>query len=150
MMGPHRTGDDMSDVTTLDRLDTIRSAPTLDGLYTETDRLHVTPGWVKRERPIMWKEPQSAFVPALWRYEQVKAALDAAGRLIDVSLAERGNLILRNPIPDNEFATTRTLVAAYQMILPGEKAPSHRHASHALRVILDGRGSYSTVDGEKT
>jgi gentisate 1,2-dioxygenase len=32
---------------------------------------------------------------------------------------------------------------------PGEKAPSHRHSSHALRVIIDGKGSFSTVDGEK-
>jgi gentisate 1,2-dioxygenase len=46
--------------------------------------------------------------------------------------------------------TTRTLVAAYQMILPGEKAPSHRHTAHALRVIIDAHGAYSTVDGEKT
>jgi gentisate 1,2-dioxygenase len=36
------------------------------------------------------------------------------------------------------------------MILPGEHAPSHRHSSHALRVIIDGKGSYSIVDGEKT
>jgi len=47
------------------------------------------------------------------------------------------------------FETTRTLVCAYQMILPGEKAPSHRHSSHALRVIIDGKGSFSTVNGEK-
>ena len=36
------------------------------------------------------------------------------------------------------------------MILPGEHAPSHRHSSHALRVIIDAKGSYSVVDGEKT
>jgi gentisate 1,2-dioxygenase len=75
--------------------------------------------------------------------------LDAAGRLIDVSLAERRNLVMRNPAPGANFETTRTLVCAYQMILPGEQAPSHRHASHALRVIIDGKGSFSTVNGEK-
>jgi gentisate 1,2-dioxygenase len=79
-----------------------------------------------------------------------KPVLDAAGRLIDVSLAERRNLVLCNPIPSNDFATTRTLVYAYQMILPGEVARSHRHASHALRVILDAKGSFSVVNGEKT
>jgi gentisate 1,2-dioxygenase len=36
------------------------------------------------------------------------------------------------------------------MILPGEVAPSHRHSSHALRVIIDGKGSFSIVNGEKT
>jgi gentisate 1,2-dioxygenase len=56
---------------------------------------------------------------------------------------------MRNPFPGNNFSTARTLVCAYQMILPGEVAPSHRHSSHALRVIIDGAGAYSTVNGEK-
>jgi len=75
--------------------------------------------------------------------------LDAAGPLIDLSLAERRNLILRNPAQGTRFETTRTLVCAYQMMLPGEIAPSHRHSSHALRVIIDGKGTYSIVNGQK-
>ena len=43
----------------------------------------------------------------------------------------------------------RTLICAYQSILPGEKARSHRHAPHALRVILDAKGAFSIVDGDK-
>jgi gentisate 1,2-dioxygenase len=57
---------------------------------------------------------------------------------------------MRNPTPSAVFETSRTLVCAYQMILPGEHAPSHRHSSHALRVIIDSKGSYSVVNGEKT
>ena len=93
---------------------------------------------------------RGAFPPRHWRYNECRQALDAAGRLIGTDLAERRNLILRNPVEGNNFATTRTLVNAYQMILPGEKARSHRHAPHALRVILDSRRAYSVVDGEKT
>jgi gentisate 1,2-dioxygenase len=89
-------------------------------------------------------------VPVHWGYQQVKDALASAGILIDVALAERRNLILRNPFPNNNFATVKTLVCAYQMILPGEVARSHRHSAHAMRVILDAKGSYSIVDGEKT
>jgi gentisate 1,2-dioxygenase len=33
--------------------------------------------------------------------------------------------------------------------LPGEIAPSHRHSSHALRVIIDGKDAYSIVNGQK-
>jgi gentisate 1,2-dioxygenase len=123
---------------------------TLDDLYAEAERLDVTPGWISREKPIFWKEPRTDFVPAHWQYQQVKDALTSAGSLIDVALAERRNLVLRNPFPNNNFATVKTLVCAYQMILPGETAPSHRHSAHALRVILDAKGSYSIVDGEKT
>jgi gentisate 1,2-dioxygenase len=57
---------------------------------------------------------------------------------------------MRNPAPHAVFETSRTLVCAYQTILPGEHARSHRHSSHALRVIIDAKGSYSTVNGEKT
>ena len=140
----------MSDAASLERTRPASRIPDLDALYVESERIGVTPGWIKRDKPILYREPKSAFVPAIWRYQAIRHALDAAGELIPVELAERRNLILRNPIPDNVFATSRTLVCAYQMILPGEHAPSHRHSSHALRVILDSHGSYSVVNGEKT
>jgi gentisate 1,2-dioxygenase len=122
----------------------------LEDLYREAERLDVTPGWVSREKPIFWKEPRTDFVPAHWEYQPIKDALTSAGSLVDVALAERRNLVLRNPFPGNGFATARTLVCAYQMILPGEIAPSHRHSAHALRVILEAKGSYSVVNGVKT
>ena len=123
---------------------------TLALLYEAAGAVNFTPGWIPRNKPVLWAEPRPQFLPAHWSYEDAKAGLDAAGRLIDVTLAERRNLIMRNPAPIAGFETSRTLVAAYQMILPGEHAPSHRHSSHALRVIIDGKGSYSIVDGEKT
>ena len=126
-----------------------RDLPTLSALYEAAGELNFTPGWVPRPKPILWNEPRPEFYSAHWAYEDAKAGLDVAGRLIDVSLAERRNLVLRNPAPGTNFETTRTLVCAYQMILPGEVAPSHRHSSHALRVIIDGKGSFSIVNGQK-
>lgn len=108
-----------------------------------------TPGWIPRERPIVWSGPNSHMRPAHWGYRRIKPAMQAAGRLIGTDLAERRNFVLRNPVPDNDFATTRTLVGAYQSMLPGERARSHRHSPHALRVILEARGTYSIVNGEK-
>jgi gentisate 1,2-dioxygenase len=124
--------------------------PDLAALYKEADRLDVTPGWIPREKPLLWPQPKSPFMPTLWSYAGIKRALDVAGGLIDVALAERRNLVLRNPFPGNIFATAGTFACAYQMILPGEAAPTHKHSSHALRVIIDAKGTYSTVDGEKT
>lgn len=89
----------------------------------------------------------SEFRPARWRYAEVRAMLAEAGELLDPEFAERRTLVLRNPKPDNDWATSRTLVCAYQMILPGEIAPSHRHTSNALRLIIDGEGTYSVVNG---
>jgi gentisate 1,2-dioxygenase len=122
---------------------------TLDAVYSEASNLNLTPGWLPRKKPILWPQPRPAFAPAHWDYEAARAILDAAGPLITLSLAERRNLVLRNPAPGTNFETARTLVCAYQMILPCEIAPSHRHSSHAVRVILDGEGSYSIVNGQK-
>jgi gentisate 1,2-dioxygenase len=127
----------------------LSKAPTLDELYTLLAPLSVGPGWAK-PTPSLWPTPHKTFMPAHWSYAQGKAALDAAGRLIDTKLAERRNLILANPLEGNTYATARTLIAAYQMILPGEKARSHRHTPNALRLIVDAEpGTYTVVDGEK-
>jgi gentisate 1,2-dioxygenase len=122
---------------------------TLDDLQALLGTRNMTPGWIRRETPILWPEMRSAFVPAHWRYAEAKEAQKAAGRLIGTDQAERRNFVMRNPVPGNDIATLRTLICAYQSILPGEHARTHRHASHALRVILESRGSYSVVDGDK-
>lgn len=130
-------------------LDDFRNAPDLETLTARLAARDMTPGWIPREQPILWPEPKSSYKVAHWHWDECKAAMDGAARLIDTELAERRNLVLRNPIPENDFATTRTLVNAYQTILPGETARSHRHAPHALRVILESEGAWSVVNGEK-
>jgi gentisate 1,2-dioxygenase len=118
-------------------------------LDSAVEHMNLTPGWITRDAPIIAHSKSTIFKPAHWEYAAARKALDIAGDLVDVELAERRNLILRNPIPDNGWATSRTLVCAYQMILPGEFAPSHRHSCNALRVIIDGTGSYSIVNGDR-
>jgi gentisate 1,2-dioxygenase len=127
----------------------MRAVASLDLLLEEAAGLNLTPAWIDYDDPLFRPEPQSRFIPANWHYDEIKTLLDAAGRLIDVSLATRRNFIMRNPVEGNNFATTNTLTCAYQMILPGEAAPSHRHSAHALRLIVDGRGTFSTVNGVK-
>jgi gentisate 1,2-dioxygenase len=121
-----------------------------DSLSELNDRLaplSFRAGWNKAE-PSLWAEPRTDFIPFHWRWEEARAGLDAAGRLIDTELAERRNLLMVNPHPGNHYATLRTLVCAYQMILPGERARSHRHSPHALRFVLDAPdAAYTVVDG---
>src|SRR5580700_11164764 len=121
---------------------------TLEELYGKLDAVGMGPGWNK-PTPSLWPTPRKTFVPAHWRYELARGALDAAGRLINTALAERRNLILFNPAEGNTYGTVRTLVAAYQMIMPGEWARVHRHTPNALRLVLDAEpGTYTRVDGE--
>ena len=133
----------MADGATSDRIEAIRGVHTLEALYEQAGMINVTPGWLRRDETSPAGKQQSEYVPAHWRYDVCKAALDAAGRLIDVSLADRRNLIMCNPLGGNGVMTTMTLVAAYQMILPGEKAPAHgaclARDHRRARGVLDGR-----------
>ncbi len=120
---------------------------TLEELYGKLDEVGMGPGWNK-PTPSLWPAPRKTLVPAHWQYQLARGALDAAGRLINTALAERRNLILVNPAEGNTYGTVRTLVAAYQMIMPGEWARVHRHTPNALRLILDAEpGTYTEVDG---
>jgi gentisate 1,2-dioxygenase len=122
---------------------------TLEELYGKLGQINIGPGWAKAT-PSLWPAPKKTFAPAHWKYEQARGALDAAGRLINTELAERRNLILFNPAAENGYGTVRTLVAAYQMIMPNEWARAHRHTPNALRLILDSEpGTYTEVDGVK-
>ncbi len=119
----------------------------LEELYGHLGQITMGAGWAKKT-PSLWPEPKKTFRPHRWSYAQAKGALDAAGRLINTELAERRNLILMNP--GEGYATSRTIVAAYQMIMPGEKARSHRHTPNALRLIVDAEpGAYTVVNGER-
>lgn len=129
-------------------MDTTREIATLDQLYTVFDELSMEGGWHRRT-PALWPEPRKNFLPQRWRYADIKSVLDAAGRLVDHSMADRRNVTLRNPVDGNEYATVRTLVAAYQLIKPGETADAHRHTPAALRIILDGHGTYTVVNGTR-
>jgi gentisate 1,2-dioxygenase len=44
---------------------------------------------------------------------------------------------------------SNTLVANIQIVMPGEIARAHRHSAAALRLIIEGRGGYTVVNGER-
>ena len=128
------------------REDLARSG-TLEELYGKLAQVGIAPGWNKKVASL-WPAPKKNFAPAHWTYEQARGALDAAGRLINTELAERRNLILFNPASGESYGTVRTMVSAYQMIMPGEWARAHRHTPNALRLIIDAEpGVYTDVNG---
>jgi gentisate 1,2-dioxygenase len=127
----------------------LSSAPSLEELYPLLAERAIGAGWNKPE-PAMWPQPKQNFLPFAWHYSDAAAAFEAASRLVSTEQAERRNLILVNPVEGNIYSTLRTLVVAYQSILPGETARSHRHSPNALRLVLDaGGGAYTTVNAKK-
>jgi gentisate 1,2-dioxygenase len=94
--------------------------------------------------------PRTLAVPAHWRYAEIRDHVLEAGRIISAREAERRVLVLENPALRGQSCITSTLYAGLQLILPGEVAPAHRHTQSALRLVLDGEGAYTAVDGERT
>ena len=120
----------------------LASAQTLDQLYAAMAPLAMDAGW--RRQP--GARTSGSFEPARWRYRDGRAALDVAGRLVSPELTERRNIALMNP--GGGSGSLNTLVAAYQLVLPGERPRSHRHTAAALRLVLEsGAGMYTIVDG---
>jgi gentisate 1,2-dioxygenase len=132
-----------------DAVPALAAAQSLDDLYPILAETRYTAGWHKK-RASLWPSPRTEFQPRHWRYRESKLAMDRAGEWIGTELAERRNLLMYNPVGDNDYATARTLVSAYQMIKPGEHARAHRHTPNALRLVLDAApGVYTVVDGVK-
>jgi gentisate 1,2-dioxygenase len=93
--------------------------------------------------------PRSPAVAHRWHYAALRDWLMESGTLITAREAVRRVLILENPGLPGTSAITPSLYAGLQLILPGEIAPSHRHTQTALRLIVEGTGAYTAVDGER-
>ncbi len=120
-----------------------------DPYYRNLNDMSLMPGWARRQQTL-WPEPRPKFKAMIWYYKKARAALEAAGQMVSTEQAERRNLIMLNPMEDNNYATSRNIVAAYQMIMPGERARTHRHSPSALRLILDvAPGTYTVVNGAR-
>jgi gentisate 1,2-dioxygenase len=132
---------------TIVNADKVAAIGSLEELKSTFAPLSMMAGWNK-VTPSLWPARPSDFKPYAWSWDIARAGLDVAGGLISTDLADRRNLFMVNPLEGNYYATLRTLVSAYQMILPGERARSHRHSPNALRLILDVADNvYTTVDG---
>jgi gentisate 1,2-dioxygenase len=117
--------------------------------YENIGEQNLTPLW-EVLHALVPEMPRSPCVSAGWHYRDVRPHLMNAGRLITAKEAERRVLILENPALRGQSSITQTLYAGLQLLLPGEVAPSHRHTQSALRLVLEGEGAYTAVDGERT
>jgi gentisate 1,2-dioxygenase len=117
--------------------------------YERIGAKHMTPLW-EVLHALVPTQPRPQAQAAIWRYADLREQVLEAGRLISAEEAERRVLILENPGLRGQSCITQSLYAGLQLILPGEVAPAHRHTQSALRLVLDGEGAYTAVDGERT
>jgi len=100
------------------------------------------------ERP---SYPKTRVKPHLWQWHDIYDSLIQAKEKISVTRGnvERRVIRLVNPGMADTEMTSHTLLFSFQLIQPGEVAPAHRHSMAAIRFILQGKGAYTNVDGQK-
>ena len=79
--------------------------------------------------------------PKLWRWEEIYPVLMEAADVVRIGPeAFRRNIGLQTG--------SRTISMGFQIVLPGESAPAHRHTNTALRFVVEGGGAYTTSNCE--
>jgi gentisate 1,2-dioxygenase len=90
----------------------------------------------------------AAEAPYLWRWEPLLDGLLKASETIGIEQAERRAIRLVSPhLPIK--STSHTLQFTFSIVNPGEVARAHRHNMAAIRFVVQGKGAYTAVDGEK-
>src|SRR4030095_13083789 len=85
----------------------------------------------------MTRHPEPQAIPFMWKASLIEALVRDAGENVPVG-EERRALQLFNPGLDGRWATTNTMIAARQSLLPGEIARAPPHTPTALRFIMEG------------
>ena len=116
----------------------------------ELKELNLVPLWPSLRGVLPPKIPTRQTKPTHWPYKTIKPLLLKAGELTPIEKAERRVLVLANPGHGLEkMQASAAMYLGMQLLMPGEWAPSHRHTPNAVRMIVEGEGAYTTVDGEK-
>lgn len=116
--------------------------------YDELARCGAAPLW-RHLNGLFAHEPKSVAVPFHWSYEKLRPLATYFAETLSIEEAQRRVLMLVNPGLMDPPATLNSLFAGFQVLLPGEQAPAHRHTANAFRFITEGSGAYTTVDGER-
>jgi gentisate 1,2-dioxygenase len=111
---------------------------------------NLVPLWPSLRALLPAGKPQPATRATHWNYSALRPLLLRAGELTPIEKAERRVLVLANPGHGlDRMQASAAIYLGMQLLLPGEWAPAHRHTPNAVRMIVEGEGAYTTVDGEK-
>ena len=120
---------------------------TLPAAYAQALEAHALPPLWTALHTLLPTQRTTAAVPHRWSWREARPLLHEAARLIPIEQAERRVLVMENPGLKGAYSITSTLYAGLQIILPGEVAPSHHHTPAAFRLVVEGEGAFTTVDG---
>ena len=126
----------------------VADTPELEAYYQGLEKLEMGPLWTVANKIEPW-HPMPDSVPMIWRWKDVKPAISRAPDLVTPEQAGRRVIMLVNPGRKQHSAAVGLLYTGVQIMDAGECASAHRHMASALRFIMEGRGAFTIVDGER-
>ena len=118
----------------------------LEELNQKLKQQHLIGYWTIPNTSTGFREPEANYGPFLWKWNEIRAALDDAARFVRPEEAFRRFIGYQHP--ELKLGTAHTLLLGAQMVRPGEFAPAHRHTMGAIRFVVEGRGAATVVKGE--
>ena len=115
-------------------------------LKSAMEKLSLLPLWEVYDK-VVTKEPSPDASSHMWAWRDIGPAVAITTRTVMGHDADHRVLVLKNPHYVGRVATANNILGAVQCVLPGEKTSAHRHTPAAVRIILEGEGGGTFVDG---
>ena len=113
-------------------------------------RQNLVPLWPNLRAVLPPGKPRPKTRATHWSYATLRPLLLKAGELTPIEKAERRVLVLANPGHGLEnMQASAAMYLGMQLLLPGEWALAHRHTPNAVRMVVEGEGAWTTVNGEQ-
>jgi gentisate 1,2-dioxygenase len=126
----------------------VEDTPELEAYYGQLEGEQLGALWtVANEIEPWYPQPKSA--PTLWAWKRIEVLVRKAAELVSAEKAARRVVMLVNPGRREWSAAAGLLYTGVQIMNPGESTSAHRHQASALRFVMEGRGAYTVVDGER-
>ena len=126
----------------------VEDTPELEAYYRELEGEALGALWTVANEIEPWY-PQPKSVPVHWRWRDLEPLVRKAPELVSAEKAARRVVMLVNPGRKEWSAAAGLLYTGVQVMNPGEFTSAHRHQASALRFVMEGRGAYTVVDGER-
>jgi gentisate 1,2-dioxygenase len=126
----------------------VEDTPELEAYYRSLEGEALGALWTVANEIEPWY-PQPKSIPTLWKWKKVEPFVRRAPDLVSAEKAARRVVMLVNPGRKEWSAAVGLLYTGVQVMNPGEFTSAHRHQASALRFVMEGRGAYTVVDGER-
>lgn len=118
------------------------------GLIRALERGDLHPLW-DRYQTITPLHPRSPDESHLWRWQDVEPLTARAAAEVPIEDVERRAIIMANPAFGGQTVTTGSLIAAFTVLEPGDRAVPHRHTAAAIRFSTAAEGAVTIVNGRR-